>query len=257
MAYVILSRVTSLHQIFLKEFDQKKIYCSPVAKAEIGRLKLRASNLQDKEWHSDREKVVKISSINAQSLYQHNIDLARDQFIMQSDIIAIQETWLHDKLKESINDYKEFYVHGGSKGISLLTKNEPLKTMTFQSNCCSLIKATYLEFDIINIYRFSDSTNIKQFSTEVNAFLDAARTQVIAGDINIDLMKNPENIFTKKMKEKGFEQKVTRSTHNNGGAIDHIYFYSPSSNTVKMIKYHPVYWSDHICLSFTINLERV
>ena len=50
MAYVITSRVTSINQLYLKKFDQKKIYCNVAAKAEVFRLKKRALNLQVTEW---------------------------------------------------------------------------------------------------------------------------------------------------------------------------------------------------------------
>ena len=45
MAYVILSRITSIKQLYLKEFHQKKIYCSAVAKKEAQKLRARAINI--------------------------------------------------------------------------------------------------------------------------------------------------------------------------------------------------------------------
>ena len=56
MAYVILSRITSMKQLYLKDFDdnkiQKKIYCSPVAKKEAQRFRLDFAGCV---WHGGDE----------------------------------------------------------------------------------------------------------------------------------------------------------------------------------------------------------
>ena len=90
MAYVILSRITGAYQLFLKEFDQKKIYCSAVAKAEAKRLRARAINHQMTEWDVEKEGAVRLCTINARSLHQHYQDLNKDEFILKSDILCIQ-----------------------------------------------------------------------------------------------------------------------------------------------------------------------
>ena len=46
MAYVILSRITSLEQLYMASFDEKKIYCNKDAKEESERLRKKALNLQ-------------------------------------------------------------------------------------------------------------------------------------------------------------------------------------------------------------------
>ena len=46
MAYVILSRITSLEQLYMATFDEKKIYCNKDAKDESERLRKKALNLQ-------------------------------------------------------------------------------------------------------------------------------------------------------------------------------------------------------------------
>ena len=90
MAYVILSRITGAYQLFLKEFDQKKIYCSAVAKAEAKRLRARSINHQMTEWDVEKEGAVRLCTINARSLHQHYQDLNKDEFIHKSDILCIQ-----------------------------------------------------------------------------------------------------------------------------------------------------------------------
>ena len=253
MAYVILSRITSIKQLYLKEFHQKKIYCSAVAKKEAQKLRARAINIQSTEWDQQKANCIKISSLNARSLQQHFRDIQKDEFLMKSDIICVQETWLESDPNESMTHFHEYYVHGRSKGIAIFTKQQPLCRESLQTAMCSVIKLTFMKFDLINIYRFSSGHDIIQFTKEVLSLLDESRTQILVGDLNIDLFKNPVNWFTQTMKQKGFTQMVRRATHVLGGLIDHVYFHSPNMEaSCTLYKHHNVFWSDHTCQSLVI-----
>ena len=143
MSYVILSRITSLDQLYLKEFDQKKIYCSSVAKKEAQRLRKRAINLQETEWDKPVPGLIRISSLNARSLQQHPEDLQKDEFIMASDIIAVQETWFKTDTGNPITPLNEYFLHGNSKGIALFTRMKPITVEKSQSDHCSIIKSSF------------------------------------------------------------------------------------------------------------------
>ena len=252
MAYVILSRVTNIKQLYLTKFDQKKIYCSSVAKREAERLRARAINLKETEWDKKlgEDGAIKMSSLNARSLQKHCCDLLKDNFIMKSDIIAIQETWLARDLEDFNSEFLQYYVHGQTKGIALFTKIRPMSVDKFQSEHCSIIKACFPQFDMFNLYRFSNDTNILLFTEDVLPLLDSSRTQVILGDMNINILRNPQNHFTNSLAQRGFQQLVTRPTHDAGGLIDHVYFFSPQTDTsCALHKYHTVFWSDHTCQS--------
>ena len=54
-SYVILSRVTSLDQLFLLPFSHEKIYCSPEAKEEALKLQKKSINRQVTEWQNNGE----------------------------------------------------------------------------------------------------------------------------------------------------------------------------------------------------------
>ena len=249
MSYVILSRITNIKQLHLKEFDPKKIYCSKVAKREAERLYRQAINKQETIWNTNNSNIVKISSLNARSLQQHYRDLQKDEFVMKSDIIVIQETWLEENPKEPITEFEEYYVNRGSKGISLFTRIKPNAVEFSQSATHSSIKVTYDDFDVINIYRFSDGYNLSEFTSEILSLFDSSRRQIVLGDMNIDLLKNPNNLFSQSLQQRGFNQIVNRPTHVKGGLIDHIYYYSPNNAaSCSLYKYHTVFWSDHTCL---------
>ena len=258
MSYVVLSRITNIKQLYLKEFDQKKIYCNKVAKREAQRLRARAINKRETVWDQDRQHVVKISSLNARSLQKHYQDMQKDELIMKSDVICIQETWLESEPKTPITNLDEYYIHGQSRGIALFTKERPIHVDKTQTDTCSTIKARFMEFDLINIYRFSDGRNISQFTAEVIPLIDARRTQIIIGDINIDLIDSLKNLFTETLRQNGFEQIIQRPTHELGGLIDHVYFYSPNAEALcTLYKQHTVFWSEYTCQPVLLEFKSV
>ena len=84
------------------------------------------------------------------------------------------------------------------------------------------MKASYADFDIINYYRFSASTNIQQFTAEILSMLDVSRTQLVVGDANLDYLRSPNNQFTHSLEQRGYHQKVTKPTHINGSLLDQV-----------------------------------
>ena len=258
MGYVILSRVESQSQMHMKEFNHKKVYCSSLAKTEVRKLEKRALALKETEWSSNKLGSVKISTINANSLHQHYKDMMKDGFITQSDIICIQETWLTENIKDESDMFHHYYINKKNEGIALLTKMLPVAVKTYESDLCSIIKATYDDFVILNVYRFSSTSKIDQFTLELIDFIDVAKTVLIVGDFNMNIMKI-SNSFTKVLEEDfegvGFKQLVARPTHQEGGLIDHIYFLS-TKNSCKFYESYPVFWSDHNCQTVILNITE-
>ena len=96
MCYVILSRIVNITQLFLKPFDQKKIYCNEAAKTEVTRIKKESLTKIKTKW--DTSESIKIASLNIRSLKKHSEDLENDAYLNKSDIICISETWLNENL---------------------------------------------------------------------------------------------------------------------------------------------------------------
>ena len=89
--------------------------------------------------------------------------------------------------------FQHFYINKKSKGIAILTKIEPLNIRRFHSDLCSIIKASYPNFDIVNVYRFSENQTkekIEQFTIQLADFIDGEKNQVILGDMNLDILKS-------------------------------------------------------------------
>lgn len=263
MCYVILSRIVCLEQLFLKKFDPDKIYCNEKAKAEALRLKEISLNNVESEW--DTETVLKISTLNVRSLEKHSDDLENDTFLNKSQILCLNETWLTNERNMTANfsnyPYKH-YLNRRSKGVALLSKIEPLEICEHSGDLCSVIKATYPQFDLFCVYKFAGTGNVKDFTEVIVNMLDLSRDMVICGDMNVCVMKEPKNHFTATLERLGFVQKVTSPTHRLGGALDHMYVYSPRLLNCDerfgvncSVKIHPLYFSDHdaVCLILKVN----
>ena len=115
---------------------------------EAGNLRTRAINAITTDWDQKQNYQVNISSLNVRSLQQHLKDLRADEFIIKSDILCVQETWLDSDPDEHLLGYHAYYLHGRSRGIALFTRLSPVATQNFQSDTCSIIKSSFENCDI-------------------------------------------------------------------------------------------------------------
>ena len=117
-AYVMLSRVQSLEQLFILEsLPADKIYSSKTALDELERLRsisLNKKNLSNKF----------LVSCNIRSLKAHFQDISTSPYIENAEVICLQETWL----KENFNHVNEFNISGfnshlncGGRGKGIVT----------------------------------------------------------------------------------------------------------------------------------------
>ena len=106
--------------------------------------------------------------------------------------------------------------------------------------------------DSINVYRSAGKSLAECFS-KIDELIDPQRATLITGDFNVCLRKNPSNELTKQLKEVGFSQLVDRSTHIEGGQIDHVYWrdFLGEWKDPKLEIYSP-YYSDHDGLLITL-----
>ena len=120
MTYVMLSRVCALSQIFiLNEFDESKMYPNLNALEELARLDRISQNKNPTRWERKDSKALKVSSLNCRSMRKHYEDILLDSFLLKSDIICIQETWLdNDEEREDLY-IPSYELHLNSGGREL------------------------------------------------------------------------------------------------------------------------------------------
>ena len=112
MAYVMLSRVCAIWQIFiLNKLDDTKIYPSRTALKELKRLNDKAMKKEVQKSDNEGKVKINISSLNCRSLRKHYEDIIQDIQIMNNDMICLQETWLQfDDIEEDLK-ISNFALH--------------------------------------------------------------------------------------------------------------------------------------------------
>ena len=96
---------------------------------------------------------------------------------------------------------------------------------------------------------------MQDFTDHVKEDIDCTRAVIVLGDFNIDLLKQPENIFSHSMEGLGFKQLVLQSTHISGSLIDHVYAFLPNGEQCEVFKIHPLYYSDHDAICFILKFQ--
>ena len=117
MAYVMLSRVMELSQLFIiGELNEKKIYPDPAALEELKRMNEISINNNPSNWNKETFRGLKISSLNCRSLRSKIEDIRKDYELCGSDIICLSETWLGED--DEVNDLQieGYSLHVNSVG---------------------------------------------------------------------------------------------------------------------------------------------
>ena len=156
MAYVMLSRVQELGQLFiLGSVPVSKIYADPRALNELERLERVSINNNPTKW--EKQEGVNIFSLNCQSLIPKIKHIREDPVVRQSDVICLGETWLHSDWRDDNLEINGYQLHtnsvGKGRGLATYFKNSQfehqcdVKEATFQ-----LTKLTSNNVDVISVY---------------------------------------------------------------------------------------------------------
>ena len=194
-----------------------------------------------------------ISSINVRSLRLHFEDMKTTPNIKISDVICVQETWLHPQEHTSNSLQLEgFTAHfnsvGRGKGIATYYRD----TFKFAVDVC---EATYQmtklfspQVSIINVYRSSIATG--NFTHDLRRIIDCNQLTYIVGDFNICYISQKDSRVVEDLYHMGFTQLVKNATHMEGGLLDH--FYTNAFSDEVWIQQQSPYFSDHDIL-FAMN----
>ena len=162
MAYVMLSRVQNISQLYLSSFDPKKIMVYEGALEELHKINKNALNNQPpSNWMSTNTFLFRISSLNITSLPRHVEDLHCDDTLKQSDVICLQETFcLSQQAIPQLEGYTCYLSgYGRGRGTASFVKNiykqrnYLLNVQDWSSNAFQGQKLTFRDFHLLNIYR--------------------------------------------------------------------------------------------------------
>ena len=157
MAYVMLGRTELLNDMYISgDFSTEQIKCDPAALEESKRLLETFDNSQKKQLEKKR-RLWKISYLNVRSMKSadgHRQDVRCDNFLMDSDMFGLGETWLENDDKVEFDGYSGYYSNfGNGKGVAGYTKislESPPETVSSETYSAILFKTN--QFHIIFLY---------------------------------------------------------------------------------------------------------
>ena len=226
MVYVMLSRCCSLEQLnILDKMDPDKILVNQDVKAEAKRMTKVSINNNPCNWMNPNAAGLKVCSLNVRSLRRHIDDVKTDPALAQSDILCLQEIWMHPGEEEGEQYQLEgfrghFTCVGPGKGIAVYVKDKtgPYSYHHFSEPCLQLGKVSLKSLDIITIYR-SQEEPLSEVARFLNEFIDFEKTTLIIGDFNVCPVRKPTNEVSQYLSRHKFYQLVTLPTHIDGGTF--------------------------------------
>jgi exonuclease III len=194
--------------------------------------------------------------LNIVSLQKHYLDLKCDPFLLQSDILCLNETRLRETtdLNEfAIPGYTLQALYGAPHGIAiyfrhtfLLICHEMIVEPTYQ-----ILHIVFSDFDIFAIYN-SRASNKNDFVSRLASLVQKRKQTFILGNTNENV--SGEGVICSSLQALGFRQHVHTPTHWQGNTLDHIY--SNSTGDLEWIDDAIVkscYFSDHDSVSLNVH----
>ena len=226
MVYVMISRCCKLDQlIILDKMDPDKIRVNADVEAEAKRMAKVSINKKPCNWMNPKAAGLKVCSLNVKSLRCHIDDVKSDPVLLQSDILCLQEIWLHPGEEEGeqyqLDGFQgHFTCVGPGKGVAVYVKD---KIASYSYHAISepylqLGRVSLPDLDVITIYRSQEEPpfRAKHF---LRQFINLEKTTLIVGDFNICPRRRPTNDLTSFLSGQSFNQLVTLPTHIDGGIL--------------------------------------
>ena len=255
MAYVCLGRSEQLKDIHIRgQLEKECIHASPQALEESERLQtIFDQGVQEAQDQDQR--FWKIAYLNVRSLRHKMEDVAKDNYLMSTDIFALGET--HLKPEETNATFLGYDSHFGNvgkgKGIAAFTRSQEWDVQNkVVSEIFSAIHLRTEKFDVIFVYW---SSNCKK--EEVGEILSCLGTwiknqipTIIMGDVNMTFTK--DCALNQFLEPKGFQQLIHEPTCETGNVIDHIYINEPLKSFNFFTQKSSAYYSDHDVISIYV-----
>ena len=217
------------------------------ALVEYDRLMEVSVNTNPSEWDKEADQCqVKLFLLNCRSMKNKFSHVKNDKILMKADLIVLTETWLDDSdMDNERYELEEYMLNlnniGRGRGIASYYNKKFKHAKNTNCEGFSLSKFESEELDVIGIYR-SQEGNVTRLITELNRLIKKDKSTVIGGDLNICALAYPRNYVTQSLGEMGFKQLMKKSTHIEGGLLDHVYLYEGQTNrATQSIEVFPKY----------------
>ena len=265
MAYVALSRVTSLQGLFLKNYLPDKIYRNDSVYSALKTLP--HMTLENTITHSKTDTCIVVH--NVQGLCSKLKDI-EETYLTYASVMCLTETWLHSTHKDNDINFDGFEVFRTDRrstncrgGVAIYVKNHILcHALDLPGNNhnieviilrMTLWKRTLL---LVTIYR-PTSVSVAISSNTICACLQIIEqesdvdTVIITGDLNENLISDETHHLYNLFLEHGYVQLVTRSTCITGSLLDVVYVKGDADIFTADVE--PIYFSDHEVISVNVS----
>ena len=255
-AYVMLSRVQEIDQMFiLEELVTEKIYANHSALEEIERLLCVSKNRNPTKWDDGDISKLRVMFLNCRSMRNKFENLKADHSLLHSDLIILTETWLDEDQNSECYELPGFEAElnsgGRGKGIAAYYNGRFTHKTNIKMNGISISMMETKEIDVIGVYR-SQEGDLKDLIKKLETLIDDTKTTIIGGDLNVCVLRAPNNVVTQFLKKRGFLQIVKNVTHIEGGLLDHVYIHLDEKVYSWAIEEFPKYYSDHDGIGLTL-----
>ena len=225
----MLSRVQSLGQLkILDKMDPAKIHVNEKVIAEAKRMLRVSINKKPCNWMNPKAAGLKVCSLNVKSLRCHIEDVKSDPALLQSDILCLQEIWLHPGEEEG-EQYQlpGFHSHftcvGPGKGVAVYVKDNII-SYSYQGTSEPLLqlgRVSLPDLDIITIYRSQEEPPFRA-AHFLQESINLEKTTLVIGDFNLCPRRKPDNDLNTFLSGQMFRQLVTLPTHVDGGTFSYL-----------------------------------
>ena len=256
MAYVMLSRVESIDQLYILEsLNETKIYRNSNAIKELRKMNKMSVNQKPSIWNNLDMACTRISSLNCGSLRHQLPHIKEDTILNISDVICFTETWLwenEDTSRYKLDGYKAHHLAvGKGKGISVYYRESKFRHIEdVTTEKIQLTKLSGKSLDLIAVYK-APKGNDGMLRDQLQCLINENRSTIICGDFNLCFVDNRNCRTTKYLTSSKFKQLVHEATHIDGGHIDHVYLKSDCVVGIVQL-YSPYYTAkdhDASCIS--------
>uniref|UniRef100_A0AAZ1XFJ9 ATP-dependent DNA helicase n=1 Tax=Oreochromis aureus TaxID=47969 RepID=A0AAZ1XFJ9_OREAU len=260
MAYVALSRVTSLSGLYLQDLDEKRIYANPEVTAALQTMRQASVEemmplLQVRETAS-RPDTLTLIHHNTEGLPSHISDIKSHHEMCLADVLCLTESHLQGSFVADslhLDGYTMFkrnrhvsytnFPHMASRsggGVVVYLRNH------FQVQVKQYLhNVTDLEFLVLKVqapfpaliavvYRPPDYS-LAPFMQNLVSLLDSLEIMdchpiIVCGDFNENQLQSGRKLILEQFQSRGFSQLITSATTDKNTLLDLIFISQPQQN---------------------------
>nr|XP_021330385.1 uncharacterized protein LOC101882679 [Danio rerio] len=258
MAYVALSRTTSLGGLYIRDYDEKKIYADPEITTSLERMKMATLEgimplFHLKKTNTNLLETLIIVHHNTEGLQSHIEDIKHHHELLLCDIFCVTETHLSGSCISSHVQLEGFKMFARNRHASYSTLPEMAKKDCggVAIYCKEDIQAeprhfihhvTDLEFVVIKVdapvtatiaavYRPPDFS-LGKFLPNIRGLLDYLEMMkenpiIVCGDFNEDHLSPGKKPILELFQSQQYQQLITMATTEKQTLLDHIYVSHP------------------------------